>query len=106
MDPRNNVKSQRFSMKVFLQDPDYYVDIKDITIGPSLGAGAFSNVYSKYFFMLDARLFSFTLWLFIVGRYFGDLVAVKKQVRDAEVRTLNIFKSLHCDANITMTYYI
>lgn len=29
-----------------LEDPDYYVDIKDITIGPLLGSGAFSVVHS------------------------------------------------------------
>jgi hypothetical protein len=32
-----------------LEDPDYYVDIKDLTIGPLLGSGAFSFVYSNIF---------------------------------------------------------
>ena len=34
------------TMKV-LKDPDYYVDIKDLSIGPVLGKGAFSVVYGK-----------------------------------------------------------
>lgn len=28
-----------------LYDPDYYIDIKDVKLGPVLGRGAFSTVY-------------------------------------------------------------
>ena len=31
-----------------LYDPDYYIDIKDVKLGPVLGRGAFSTVYGEY----------------------------------------------------------
>lgn len=46
-------------------EDDYLLDIKDIAIGPLIGQGQFATVY--------------------LGKYFGDYVAVKKQVREAKV---------------------
>ncbi|CAM9099951.1 unnamed protein product [Phaeothamnion confervicola] len=42
-------------------DSDFYLNLEDVQIGPQIGQGAFSKVY--------------------LGRYFGELVAVKKQAR-------------------------
>ncbi|CAM9267780.1 unnamed protein product, partial [Ectocarpus sp. 12 AP-2014] len=42
-------------------DSDFYLNMDDVDIGPQIGQGAFSKVY--------------------LGRYFGELVAVKKQAR-------------------------
>ena len=46
-------------------DEDYLLDIKDIIMGPLIGQGQFATVY--------------------MGKYFGDYVAVKKQVREAKL---------------------
>lgn len=35
-----------------LYDPDYYIDIKDVKLGPVLGKGAFSTVYGIYVYVL------------------------------------------------------
>eukprot|EP01038_Epipyxis_sp_PR26KG_P007775 gene7775-10562_t len=43
------------------KDSDFWLDIENISIGPEIGKGKFSIVY--------------------IGKYFGDLVAVKKQTR-------------------------
>jgi serine/threonine protein kinase len=45
-------------------DNDIWMDMKDVAIGQKIGQGQFSTVY--------------------VGKYFGDLIAVKKQVRDVQ----------------------
>jgi serine/threonine protein kinase len=47
------------------EEDDYLLDIKDICIGPLIGQGQFATVY--------------------LGKYFGDYVAVKKQVREAKL---------------------
>jgi serine/threonine protein kinase len=57
-----------------------WVDMKDVVIGPQIGAGEFSKVY--------------------IGSYFGDLVAIKKQSRVLEgletylLRELTILRKL------------
>lgn len=43
---------------------DYLIDIKDVSIGKMIGEGMFASVFA--------------------GKYFGDYVAVKKQVREAK----------------------
>jgi hypothetical protein len=59
----------------------YYGSLFDICSGPEIGKGEFSNVY--------------------VGKYFGDLVAVKKQTRNTRVleeyllRELSVLKLAH-----------
>jgi serine/threonine protein kinase len=63
-----------------LADDDYKIELKDVTIGKQIGAGQFSTVH--------------------IGKYFGDYVAVKKQVREAEdletylVRELAVLRAL------------
>ena len=47
------------------EDDDYLLDIKDIETGQLIGQGQFATVY--------------------LGKYFGEYVAVKKQVRDDEI---------------------
>lgn len=49
------------------KDTDFWLDIENVAIGPEIGKGHFSMVY--------------------LGKYFGDLVAVKKQIRKQVVRT-------------------
>lgn len=46
-------------------DNDYHIDLKDVSIGKLIGQGQFATVYA--------------------GKYFGDYVAIKKQVREAKV---------------------
>ena len=71
------------------EDGDYLISVENIVLGKLIGAGQFGSVY--------------------VGKYFGDFVAVKKQVCDAEVlqtyllREINVLKKVQHD-NI-MTYY-
>eukprot|EP00953_Heterococcus_sp_UTEX-ZZ885_P028824 15365-Heterococcus_DN1.PRE.1 len=45
-------------------DSDFYVNPDSVALGPSIGEGAFSTVYA--------------------ARYFGDVVAVKKQTRQGK----------------------
>lgn len=47
------------------EDDDYLLDLRDIVTGQLIGQGQFATVY--------------------LGKYFGEYVAVKKQVRDAKV---------------------
>ncbi|CAM9842462.1 unnamed protein product, partial [Phaeothamnion confervicola] len=60
------------------EDTDFYVNGDSVTLGPTIGEGAFSTVY--------------------VGRYFGDAVAVKKQTRQGKdlekylLRELSVLK--------------
>lgn len=46
------------------EDSDFYVNPDSVNLGPPIGEGAFSTVF--------------------VGRYFGDIVAVKKQTRQGK----------------------
>lgn len=60
-------------------DSDFFLDIKNVTLGPIVGQGQFSEVH--------------------VGRYFGDLVAIKIQKRENAqleeylVRELSVLKN-------------
>ncbi|CAM9762592.1 unnamed protein product [Ascophyllum nodosum] len=60
------------------EESDFYVEQEHVTIGPSVGEGAFSTVY--------------------IGKYFGDVVAVKKQTRQGRdlekylLRELSVLK--------------
>ena len=57
---------------------DYLIDIKDVSIGKMIGEGMFASVFA--------------------GKYFGDFVAVKKQVREAKsmetylIREISVLK--------------
>ena len=50
------------------KDCDFWLDIESVRMGPVIGSGQFSTVH--------------------LGEYFGDLVAVKKQTREQQVRSL------------------
>ncbi|CAM9406613.1 unnamed protein product [Ectocarpus sp. 4 AP-2014] len=60
------------------EESDFYVEQEQVTIGPAVGEGAFSTVY--------------------IGKYFGDVVAVKKQTRQGRdlekylLRELSVLK--------------
>jgi len=62
-------------------ESDFWVDLDHVQLGPQIGRGQFSTVY--------------------VGKYFGDIVAVKKQTREALtletylMRELSVLKSCH-----------
>ena len=62
-------------------ESDFWVDLGHVQLGPQIGRGQFSTVY--------------------VGKYFGDIVAVKKQTREALtletylMRELSVLKSCH-----------
>jgi serine/threonine protein kinase len=65
------------------EDNDYLIDLKDVVIGKLIGQGQFATVHA--------------------GKYFGDYVAIKKQVRDAKVlenyliREINVLKRAQHD---------
>ena len=65
------------------EEGDYLIYGKDVVIGKLVGQGQFGSVY--------------------IGKYFGDFVAVKKQVCDAEVlqtylqREINVLKKVQHD---------
>ena len=46
------------------EDSDFFCDVTNVTMGPKIGEGMFSKVY--------------------VAKYFGDIVAVKKMIREEE----------------------
>eukprot|EP00752_Nemacystus_decipiens_P005943 g5367.t1 len=60
------------------EESDFYVEQEQVAIGPAVGEGAFSTVY--------------------IGKYFGDIVAVKKQTRQGRdlekylLRELSVLK--------------
>ncbi|CAM9813754.1 unnamed protein product [Scytosiphon promiscuus] len=60
------------------EESDFYVEQEQVAIGPAVGEGAFSTVY--------------------IGKYFGDVVAVKKQTRQGRdlekylLRELSVLK--------------
>lgn len=56
-------QQQSFKLPDFA-DSDFYVNPESVVLGPSIGEGAFSTVFA--------------------GRYFGDIVAVKKQTRQGK----------------------
>jgi len=65
-----------------VKDADFYVDImKEVELGPKIGSGHFSSVF--------------------IGRYFGDYVAVKKQLREEKqldrylLRELSVLKYMN-----------
>jgi serine/threonine protein kinase len=69
-------------------DGDIWMDIKRVTIGQQIGQGQFSTVY--------------------IGRYFGDIIAVKKQTREAQaletylIREITVLKK--CQHENLVTY--
>ena len=71
------------------EEGDYMINAEDVAIGELVGTGQFGTVY--------------------VAKYFGDFVAVKKQVVDAEIlqtyllREMNVLKKVQHE-NI-MIYY-
>lgn len=81
-----NLKTNIDSME---EEGDYLIYGKDVLIGKLVGQGQFGSVY--------------------IGKYFGDFVAVKKQVCDAEVlqtylqREINVLKKVQ-HVNI-MSYF-
>lgn len=70
-------------------EDDYLLDLKDIATGQLIGEGQFAKVY--------------------LGKYFGEFVAIKKQVREAKVletyliREINLLKKAKHENLIT--YY-
>lgn len=63
--PKSEEKNIRYELKrktslLKLESYDFWLDIRNVIVGPEIGSGNFSSVF--------------------VAKYFGDLVAVKKQV--------------------------
>eukprot|EP00301_Raphidiophrys_heterophryoidea_P002133 c10998_g1_i1.p1 GENE.c10998_g1_i1~~c10998_g1_i1.p1 ORF type:complete len:857 (-),score=212.59 c10998_g1_i1:398-2911(-) len=73
--------ARRLSTRGFnLAHGDFYLDIADVVKGPQIGAGAFSKVY--------------------VGRYFGDLVAIKILQRKRDDMEKYILRELELVQNL------
>ena len=76
MNSRTNIDS-------FEEDGDYLINPTDVLIGKAVGEGQFGSVY--------------------IGKYFGDLVAVKKQICEAKglqgylLREINVLKRVQHD---------
>ena len=73
------------------EDSEFLNDMHGLKIGPQIGKGEFSTVYGTVKFVCFANIdFYISSLIFCpVGRYFGELVAVKKQIRQSVVSILN-----------------